>query len=95
MAVKKNKHNRMCDDKMKLVLTLLALAMLAFLGIHMLNQQTNDKQNITKANIGAADVRRTADNTREKNGSAWLRSRRYCRKSDHRCAESGRILYFK
>lgn len=44
MAVKKNKHNRMCDDKMKLVLTLLALAMLAFLGIHMLNQQTNDKQ---------------------------------------------------
>lgn len=44
MAVKKNKHNRMCDDRMKLVLTLLALAMLAFLGIHMLNQQTNDKQ---------------------------------------------------
>lgn len=44
MAVKKNKHNRMCDDKMKLVLALLALAMLAFLGIHMLNQQTNDKQ---------------------------------------------------
>lgn len=44
MAVKKNKHNRMCDDKIKLVLTLLALAMLAFLGIHMLNQQTNDKQ---------------------------------------------------
>ena len=44
MAVKKNKHNRMCDDRMKLVLTLLALAMLAFLGIHMLNQQTNNKQ---------------------------------------------------
>ena len=44
MAVKKNKHNRMCDDKTKLVLALLALAMLAFLGIHMLNQQTNDKQ---------------------------------------------------
>ncbi len=44
MAVKKNKHNRMCEDRMKLVLTLLALAMLAFLGIHMLNQQTNDKQ---------------------------------------------------
>ena len=31
MAVKKNKHNRMCDDKMKLVLALLALAMLVFL----------------------------------------------------------------
>lgn len=44
MAVKKNKHNRMCDDKTKLVLTLLALAMLAFLGIHTLNRQTNDKQ---------------------------------------------------
>lgn len=44
MAVKKNKHNRMCDDKMKPVLALLALAMLVFLGIHMLNQQTNDKQ---------------------------------------------------
>lgn len=44
MAVKKNKHNRMCDDKMKLVLALFALAMLVFLGIHLLNQQTNGKQ---------------------------------------------------
>ncbi len=44
MAVKKNKHNRMCDDKMKLVLALLALAMLVFLGIYLLNRQTNDKQ---------------------------------------------------
>lgn len=44
MAVKKNKHNRKCDDKMKLVLALLALAMLVFLGIHLLNRQTNDKQ---------------------------------------------------
>lgn len=44
MAVKKNKHNRMCDDKMKLVLALLALAMLVFFGIHLLNQQTNGKQ---------------------------------------------------
>lgn len=44
MAVKKNKHNRMCDDKMKLVLALFTLAMLVFLGIHLLNQQTNGKQ---------------------------------------------------
>ena len=44
MAVKKNKHNRMCDDKMKLVLALFALAMLVLLGIHLLNQQTNGKQ---------------------------------------------------
>lgn len=44
MAVKKNKHNRMRDDKMKLVLALFALAMLVFLGIHLLNQQTNGKQ---------------------------------------------------
>lgn len=44
MAVKKNKHNRMRDDKMKLVLALFALAILVFLGIHLLNQQTNGKQ---------------------------------------------------
>lgn len=44
MAVKKNKHNRMREDKMKLVLALFALAMLVFLGIHLLNQQTNGKQ---------------------------------------------------
>lgn len=44
MAVKKNKRNRMHGDKMKLVLALFTLAMLVFLGIHMLNQQTNDKQ---------------------------------------------------
>lgn len=44
MAVKKNKHNHMRDDKMKLVLALFALAMLVFLGIHLLNQQTNGKQ---------------------------------------------------
>ena len=44
MAVKKNKHNRMREDKMKLVLAFLALAMLVFLGIHLLNQQTNGKQ---------------------------------------------------
>ena len=44
MAVKKNKHNRMCDDKMKLVLALLALAMLVSLGIYLLNRPTNDKQ---------------------------------------------------
>lgn len=43
MAVKKNKHNHM-HDKMKLVLALFALAMLVFLGIHLLNQQTNGKQ---------------------------------------------------
>lgn len=44
MAVKKNKHNRIREDKMKLVLALFALAMLVFLGIHLLNQQTNGKQ---------------------------------------------------
>ena len=44
MAVKKNKHNRMCDDKMKLVLALFALVMLVLLGNHLLNQQTNGKQ---------------------------------------------------
>lgn len=44
MAVKKNKHNRMCDDKMKLVLALFTLVMLVLLGIHLLNQQTNGKQ---------------------------------------------------
>ncbi len=44
MAVKKNKHNHMREDKMKLVLALFALAMLVFLGIHLLNQQTNGKQ---------------------------------------------------
>lgn len=44
MAVKKNKYNHMRDDKMKLVLALFALAMLVFLGIHLLNQQTNGKQ---------------------------------------------------
>lgn len=44
MAVKKNKHNRMREDKMKLVLALFALAMLVFLGIHLLNQQINGKQ---------------------------------------------------
>lgn len=44
MAVKKNKHNRMREDKMKLVLAFFALAMLVFLGIHLLNQQTNGKQ---------------------------------------------------
>ena len=44
MAVKKNKHNRMREDKMKLVLALFALAILVFLGIHLLNQQTNGKQ---------------------------------------------------
>lgn len=44
MAVKKNKHNRMREDKMKLVLALFALVMLVLLGIHLLNQQTNGKQ---------------------------------------------------
>lgn len=44
MAVKKNKHNRMREDKMKLVLALFTLVMLVLLGNHLLNQQTNGKQ---------------------------------------------------